>query len=168
MVGLKHKAYLEPRKNIEQFVYGATDGTVTTFAVVAGSAGAGFSTKVAIILGVANLLADGFSMGVSSYMAILTESKMTRFKSFNKALFTFLSFITVGSIPLLSYLFFKEHLFFWSCLFTASAFILVGLMKGHFIRKSNYFRSVLGTLVLGGAAAAVSYFLGDFLATIVS
>ena len=50
--------------HIEQFVYGATDGTVTTFAVVAGSAGAGFSSSVAIVLGIANLLADGFSMGL--------------------------------------------------------------------------------------------------------
>ena len=49
-------------------VLGAVDGTITTFAVVCGVAGAGLSTGVAIILGLANILADGFSMAVSNYL----------------------------------------------------------------------------------------------------
>ena len=49
-------------------VLGAVDGTVTTFAVVCGVAGAGLSTGVAIVLGLANILADGFSMAVSNYL----------------------------------------------------------------------------------------------------
>lgn len=49
-------------------IYGAIDGTVTTFAVVAGVAGAQLSERVVIILGVANLLADGFSMAVSNFL----------------------------------------------------------------------------------------------------
>jgi len=48
-------------------VLGAIDGCVTTFAVVAGTVGAGFSSGVAIILGFANLVADGFSMAISNY-----------------------------------------------------------------------------------------------------
>jgi vacuolar iron transporter family protein len=50
------------------FIYGAIDGAVTTFAVVAGSAGAGLDDSVVIILGGANLLADGFSMAVSNFL----------------------------------------------------------------------------------------------------
>ena len=49
-------------------VLGATDGIITTFAVVAGSAGGQLSTDVVIVLGMANLLADGFSMAVSNYL----------------------------------------------------------------------------------------------------
>lgn len=49
-------------------VLGAVDGIVTTFAVVAGSAGGQLSTQVVIILGLANLFADGFSMAVSNYL----------------------------------------------------------------------------------------------------
>jgi len=49
------------------FVLGAIDGCVTTFAVVAGVAGAGLAKHVAIILGAANLLADGFSMAAGVY-----------------------------------------------------------------------------------------------------
>jgi VIT1/CCC1 family predicted Fe2+/Mn2+ transporter len=49
-------------------VLGAVDGIVTTFAVVAGSAGGQLSTNVIIILGVANLIGDGFSMAASNYL----------------------------------------------------------------------------------------------------
>ncbi len=49
-------------------IYGAIDGTVTTFAVVAGAMGAGLSNSIVVIMGVANLLADGFSMGVSNFL----------------------------------------------------------------------------------------------------
>lgn len=50
-------------------VLGAIDGCVTTFAVVSGVVGAGFSTTVGIVLGLSNLVADGFSMAVSNYEA---------------------------------------------------------------------------------------------------
>ena len=50
-------------------VLGGIDGCVTTFAVVSGAFGAGFSPQVALVLGLANLLADGFSMAVSNYEA---------------------------------------------------------------------------------------------------
>ena len=58
------------------FVLGAVDGTGTTFAVVAGVAGAGMSSNVAIILGVANLLADGFSMAVGNYLSTKAEQQI--------------------------------------------------------------------------------------------
>ncbi|WP_018697798.1 VIT1/CCC1 transporter family protein [Amorphus coralli] len=54
---------------LRDWVYGGIDGTVTTFAVVAGSLGADFSARVMLILGVANLLADGFSMAAANYSA---------------------------------------------------------------------------------------------------
>lgn len=58
---------------VAEIVYGGVDGVVTTFAIVAASAGAGLSSTVIFVLGFANLLADGFSMGVSSYLAKKTE-----------------------------------------------------------------------------------------------
>jgi vacuolar iron transporter family protein len=51
-------------------VLGGIDGCITTFAIVAGAVGAGFSTVVALVLGFANLLADGFSMAISNYEAV--------------------------------------------------------------------------------------------------
>jgi VIT1/CCC1 family predicted Fe2+/Mn2+ transporter len=55
--------------SLEDFVYGSTDGAVTTFAVVAGVVGASLSPSIVLILGFANLLADGFSMAIGNYLA---------------------------------------------------------------------------------------------------
>ena len=57
------------RWSLGDFVYGATDGAVTTFAVVAGAVGASLSPSIVLILGFANLLADGFSMAIGNYLA---------------------------------------------------------------------------------------------------
>lgn len=58
---------------LKDFIYGAIDGAITTFAIVAGVAGAGLSNGVIIVLGLANLLADGFSMAVSNYLGTRAE-----------------------------------------------------------------------------------------------
>ncbi len=60
-------------KYLGEFVYGGIDGCVTTFAVVAGSVGAGLDSAVIIILGFANLLADGFAMSVGAYLSTKSE-----------------------------------------------------------------------------------------------
>jgi len=54
---------------VGDFVYGAIDGSVTTFAVISGVAGASLSTNIVIILGLANLVADGFSMAIGNYLS---------------------------------------------------------------------------------------------------
>lgn len=56
-------------KYLGEIVYGGIDGAVTTFAVVSGAVGAGLSNSVIIILGFANLLADGFAMSVGAYLS---------------------------------------------------------------------------------------------------
>lgn len=63
-------------------VLGAIDGCVTTFAVVSGAFGAGFSPQVALVLGFANLLADGFSMGVSNYES--GQAQLSRIASLDR------------------------------------------------------------------------------------
>jgi VIT1/CCC1 family predicted Fe2+/Mn2+ transporter len=62
-----------PPSYLSDFIYGAVDGAVTTFAVVMGVAGAGLDESVVIILGVANLIADGFSMAVSNFLGSRAE-----------------------------------------------------------------------------------------------
>ncbi|MEY3053352.1 MAG: hypothetical protein RLY31_3137 [Bacteroidota bacterium] len=57
------------RLHLAEFVYGGIDGSVTTFAVVAGATGADMGSAVIIILGMANLLADGLSMSIGSYLS---------------------------------------------------------------------------------------------------
>lgn len=60
---------------LRDWVYGGIDGAVTTFAIVAGSVGASLSTNVILILGVANLLADGFSMAAANYTGSKSENE---------------------------------------------------------------------------------------------
>jgi len=63
---------------IREFIYGGIDGGVTTFAVVAGATGAHFDSVVIIILGLANLVADGFSMSVGSYLSVKSQFEKYR------------------------------------------------------------------------------------------
>lgn len=64
-------------QNISDAVLGGIDGCVTTFAVVSGAVGAGFSSSVALVLGFANLFADGFSMAISNYESIKAQQEFT-------------------------------------------------------------------------------------------
>lgn len=61
------------RTDLRDFVYGSIDGTITTFAIVAGVEGANLPTTIIIALGIANVLADGFSMAASNYSGTKTE-----------------------------------------------------------------------------------------------
>ena len=61
--------------SLGDFVYGGTDGAVTTFAVVAGVIGASLSPTIVLILGFANLFADGFSMAVGNYLATKSQKE---------------------------------------------------------------------------------------------
>ena len=58
---------------LRDWVYGGIDGTVTTFAIMAGVIGADLSARIVLILGCANLLADGFSMAAANYSGTRAE-----------------------------------------------------------------------------------------------
>ncbi len=58
---------------IGDMVYGGLDGIVTTFAVVSGVAGAELGAGVVLILGLANLFADGLSMATGAYLSSKSE-----------------------------------------------------------------------------------------------
>lgn len=63
-----------PRHNyLRDWIYGGIDGSVTTFAVVSGVAGAQLSPLIILIMGFANLLADGFSMAASNFLGTRAE-----------------------------------------------------------------------------------------------
>jgi len=68
---IRERIAAPPRPSyLRDFIYGAIDGAVTTFAIVAGAAGAGLGDRVVLIMGLANLFADGFSMAVSNFLGI--------------------------------------------------------------------------------------------------
>jgi len=165
------------RKYLPEFVYGATDGTVTTFAVVAGVMGASLSSVIVLILGFANLMADGFSMAISNYLSAKSHKELHK-KSNTKceesknpkktAAATFAAFVIVGFIPLLPFvlgIFFpqvEKFQFQLSIALTALAFLIIGAIKGNVIGKKPI-RSAIETLVIGGIAAVIAYLVGFLL-----
>jgi len=167
---------------LSEFVYGGIDGAVTTFAVVAGATGAGFSLQVILVLGFANLIADGFSMSVGSYLSKKSELElMVKRKESIKdesspvinGLTTYVSFILVGLVPLLAYTIDfifdldSDSLFLLSIISTAIAFFGIGLLKSR-VAKTPVLRAVVETMFLGLIAALFAYVLGDVLESIIT
>ena len=165
-----------------QFVYGGIDGSVTTFAVVAGATGAQLSSVIVIILGFANLIADGFSMAVGAYLSSKSEIELAKKNKktveeeripFIDGLMTFLSFQVVGLVPLLAYTvdyIFKlniENLFLVASILTALSFIAIGLLKSY-VTHTSRFRGISETLILGIIAAVIAYFVGDVLEKVIT
>jgi VIT1/CCC1 family predicted Fe2+/Mn2+ transporter len=63
---------------IKSLIYGGLDGIITTFAVVAGVAGASLSSGIVLILGFANLIADGLSMAIGDYLSTKAETEYNK------------------------------------------------------------------------------------------
>lgn len=166
------------RTYLPEFVYGGIDGSVTTFAVVAGAVGAALSPGIILILGFANLFADGFSMAISNYLSVksqlsLHKKNSCKCKGFIKSpiktgFATFFSFLIIGLIPLISFLSalvfpsLKTNQFFYSFILTGIAFIIVGAIKGIIVKK-HFIRSSLETLIIGSLAAILAFLVGYFL-----
>lgn len=62
---------------LRDWIYGGIDGVITTFAIIAGVVGAELSFGIVIVLGAANILADGFSMAASNYSGTKAEHETT-------------------------------------------------------------------------------------------
>lgn len=167
---------------LSEFVYGGIDGAVTTFAVVAGATGARFDVKILLVLGFANLIADGFSMGVGSYLSSKSGQQLMVKKGQStkgepspviKGASTYVSFILVGLVPLLAYTvdtvldLRAGNLFLIASVLTAFAFAGIGYLKSR-VSQSPIVRSVLETLVLGALAAGFAYVLGDLLERVIT
>ena len=169
------------RKYLPEFVYGAIDGIITTFAIVAGSLGASLSSSIILILGFANLFADGFSMAISNYLSTKSQGELN-IKHQHKhehpkdpkktALATFIAFVIIGFIPLISFIMAlflnisNNSKFVYSIILTAIAFIIVGSVKGKITEKSKL-KSALETLIIGGFAALIAFIVGYLLRGIV-
>jgi VIT1/CCC1 family predicted Fe2+/Mn2+ transporter len=161
--------------HISNIVYGANDGIITTFAVVSSAAGAGFSHQVIIILGIANLVADGFSMGASKYLSLNSEQQadptnrhLRERSSVGDGTMTFVSFVIAGSLPLLPFLFpqLGGSDFSVSIAATALALFVVGSLRS-LVTKEHALWAGIEMLLVGGFAAAIAYGLGYYVKALV-
>lgn len=72
-VSAPERHQIEAGKYVKSLIYGGVDGIITTFAIVAGVVGADLEFAAILILGFANLLADGLSMGIGDYLSSKSE-----------------------------------------------------------------------------------------------
>jgi len=172
MKGGKKRRRFE-RKYLPEFVYGGMDGVITTFAVVSGVVGATLSPAIILILGFANLFADGFSMSLSDYMSVKSQNELSRKlgKSASRtAIATFLSFVLMGLIPLLSFIiasatnsdYFIRNQFWLAIIFTGAALLIIGWLKG-IVTEKHRLKSAIQTFVLGGIAAFLAFVTGKYI-----
>lgn len=156
---------------LSEFVQGGIDGSITTFAIVSGTIGAGLPLGVITILGLANVVADGLSMAASRYMSSKTEREQgilnVKKTPEMAALVTFLSFVAIGLIPITVFMFTyftarksnDTRLYYISFLLTMLALFLVGYVKGS-VLKQNRMKTGLNTLLIGSLAGIISFGIG--------
>jgi VIT1/CCC1 family predicted Fe2+/Mn2+ transporter len=174
----RHSTHVEPqglgavaRHYVRDLVYGANDGIITTFAVVAGAAGGALSPAVVLILGAANLAADGLSMGVGNYLAIRAHESAREVENLPEeeafpvrhALATFLAFGVAGAMPLIPYLLelpsrVQEAA---AAVLTLAALFGVGAVRTA-VTAGRWWKAGLEALTLGVIVGAAAYGVGAF------
>lgn len=162
-MGITEKIH-EKASLIRDVVIAGNDGVVTTFAVVAGSLGASLSLSVVLILGFANLFADGLSMSTGAFLGVKSElefehQKLGR-KPFENGLTTFIAFVVSGLIPLLPYLFKMDKAFMISGFLVCLTLMIIGIFRG-VVAKKNIFRTIIENISIGGISAIVAYVVGS-------
>lgn len=153
---------------LRDVVYGALDGVITTMAVVVATAGAALSPRVGMVLGIANLVADGISMGAGNYLGLKSEIEQQAGSVASEApwrhgLATVAAFVAVGSLPLLGYVI--GPALGWPTLPTALALSAVGLLiagaaRAPFVRRPVW-ASAAEMMAVGTLAGAAAYGVGS-------
>lgn len=171
--GAQHPVLRTHREVLQHYlgdiIYGANDGIVTTFAVVAGVAGAALSPRIVLILGISNLLADGFSMGASNYLAIRSRSS-TEFEisgsisepyAVRHGIVTFAAFVMAGSMPLLAYFLpvIEQQRFAVTATIGAFTLFVIGAART-LLARGSWWKKGLEMLSVGGVAATLAYSVG--------
>jgi vacuolar iron transporter family protein len=154
------------RHYVRELIYGANDGIITTFAVVAGVSGGGLSLRVVLIIGAANLFADGLSMAAGNYLSIKSHESVLEAQDLPEeeaspvrhSLATFLAFVLAGAVPLLPYMIpvLRIDRFTLSIAFTLLALFAVGASRA-LVANVRWWRAGLEMLVLGAGVAGVAY-----------
>lgn len=166
------------KKYLPEFVYGSVDGVVTTVAIVTAAVGAGLSSTVIFILGLANVLADAWSMGSSEYLSSISESQMnpedydgdeeSDKTPLSKGIVTFVSFVAIGLLPVIPFLItvivpsFKGTDIYVALFAALGAFILIGYI-GARVTQSSRLTNIVRTVIVGTIAAGISFLVGHLL-----
>lgn len=159
---------------LKDVVYGANDGLITTFAVVAGVEGGALTHRAVLVVGFANLVADGLSMGVGNYLSIRSQEHVRRTLSLPEeeafpvrhGVATFLAFAAAGVIPLVAYVLPAvpaSARVTTATLSTLAALFGVGALRST-VTDEPAMSGGLEMLGLGAIVAAVAYYAGSLMA----
>jgi vacuolar iron transporter family protein len=146
-------------------VYGANDGIITTFAVVSGVVGADLSERIILILGFANLVADGFSMGASNFLSRRSYAEAAEradpAEAARHGAATLIGFVTAGTVPLIAYLapLADGERYPAAIVLTLATLFAIGASRA-LVTRLGWLRSALEMLAVGALAAAVAYGIG--------
>jgi VIT1/CCC1 family predicted Fe2+/Mn2+ transporter len=159
---------------LRDMVYGALDGVITTMAVLAGTQGASLSMRVGLILGLANLLGDGISMGASNYLGLRSEieqagGSVAAEAPWRHGLVTVAAFVVVGAAPLAAFVVSASSgapVFPVAGLFAGAALVAAGTVRARFVGKTAA-RSALEMLAVGVLAGGAAYGVGRIGALVV-
>jgi VIT1/CCC1 family predicted Fe2+/Mn2+ transporter len=164
------------RHYIRELVYGANDGIITTFAVVAGVSGGGLPLRVVLIIGAANLFADGLSMAAGNYLSIRSHEIVLETQNLPEeeaspvrhGMATFAAFVLAGVVPLVPYMLpgLDVDRFALSIAFTLVALFAVGASRA-LIANITWWLGGLEMLALGTVVAGAAYYSGAAVAAIV-
>lgn len=165
------------RHYVRDLVYGASDGIITTFAVVGGVAGGALPSMAVLVVGLANLAADGVSMGVGNFQAIRAHERAREVENlpeeeaypWKHGLATLGAFIAAGAIPLLPYAFpgTSSARLTVSTGLTLAAMFALGVVRAG-ITREPWWRSSLETVGLGAVVAATAYAAGALAAALIA
>jgi VIT1/CCC1 family predicted Fe2+/Mn2+ transporter len=156
------------RHYIRDIVYGANDGIITTFAVVAGVAGGALPTLAVLVIGAANLAADGVSMGAGNLLAIRADERAREASGlpelerypWKHGLATLAAFVCAGLVPLVPFLLPGTiDRLAWSSVTTFSAMFALGAARA-LVTSDRWWRSGAETLLLGAVVAFTAYGAG--------
>ena len=164
------------RHYIRDVIYGANDGIITTFAVVAGVTGGALSPTTVLIVGVANLFADGLSMGVGNYLSIRSNESARAAQDLPEeeaaparhGLATLIAFVAAGAVPLLPFAAGApgEMQFGLSVALTFAALFIVGSLRS-LVTIDRWWAAGLEMLALGALVAGAAYGSGALVARLV-
>jgi VIT1/CCC1 family predicted Fe2+/Mn2+ transporter len=168
--------HVEPRGGVaiarhytKDLVYGATDGIITTFAVVAGVAGGSLSHSAVLIV--------GFSMAAGNFLSIRANESVRETENLPEeeshplrhAGATFVAFVVAGSVPLAPYVLnvFGDRQFGWSVAWTLVSLFSVGALRTT-VTLARWWTAGLEMLTLGAIVAIAAYGAGALAAYLAS
>ncbi len=164
------------KKYLPSIVYGGSDGAVSYFTLMAGAYGAGVPIKILIAIGLSNVIADAFSMATADYLSEDSKTGTNEKLARKNAIVTFVSFVTLGLLPLIPtvYSYFTLppdatlplNMFLLSSLLTLAGFTYIGYLRGKVLNR-DLISTIAQSIFICSTSAAVAYFIGEYLSRII-